>query len=235
MPALSLLLLLLACELMVPTEITAPPSDSGLSDPVGRDSDPPDDDTGDPGEDSGERDPFERDDDGDGFSENQGDCDDSDPAIHPERPDECNGLDDDCDGVLEEDARGDDIYEPNDDRWFSLGSLDEAGSLAITGILHNDDDQDRFSFTMDDPWYSSFGFEVRLSDIPEHAIYRLQLGKLTDDGGLEGLQTVYGGGELSLRAEGEAGVDDAGSYGVIIDAVGGADCGSAYLFTARAD
>lgn len=51
----------------------------------------------------------ETDADGDG-SNACGDCDDSDPAVHPDASERCNGLDDNCDGVLawsEEDADGD--------------------------------------------------------------------------------------------------------------------------------
>ncbi len=44
--------------------------------------------------------PEDIDDDGDGFSENQGDCDDTDPTIHPGAVDlDGDGIDQDCDGV----------------------------------------------------------------------------------------------------------------------------------------
>jgi N-acetylneuraminic acid mutarotase len=42
------------------------------------------------------------DNDGDGFSECQGDCNDGSAGIHPGSAELCNGLDDDCDGVVDE-------------------------------------------------------------------------------------------------------------------------------------
>jgi hypothetical protein len=46
-----------------------------------------------------------RDNDGDGYSDSLcggNDCDDLDPLRHPGAPERCNGLDDDCDGVMDE-------------------------------------------------------------------------------------------------------------------------------------
>ncbi len=44
------------------------------------------------------------DDDGDGYTEQEGDCDDGDPAVHPGAPEVCDHIDDDCDGDLEQGA-----------------------------------------------------------------------------------------------------------------------------------
>ena len=41
---------------------------------------------------------------GEGFSQQAGDCDDGDPLVFPDAEERCNGADDDCDGVADNDA-----------------------------------------------------------------------------------------------------------------------------------
>jgi MYXO-CTERM domain-containing protein len=62
-------------------------------------------DTGGMPDDSGQ--PGEVDSDGDRWSVDDGDCDDGDPAIRPGAGEECNGLDDDCDGHTDESCPND--------------------------------------------------------------------------------------------------------------------------------
>jgi hypothetical protein len=61
---------------------------------------------------------------GEGWLEDASDCDDSDPAIHPEADEYCNGYDDDCDGEIDE-----------------AGALDSAWYLDSDGDGYGDDDQ----------------------------------------------------------------------------------------------
>lgn len=60
------------------------------------------------------------DNDGDGFAEDEGDCNDTDPALNPKGVEVCNGLDDNCDG------RTDDVGPPED---FSCPSKGVCASL----------------------------------------------------------------------------------------------------------
>ena len=48
-------------------------------------------------------DPRDLDSDGDGFTPNQGDCDDSDDTVYPGAPEVCDGKDNDCDGLVDGD------------------------------------------------------------------------------------------------------------------------------------
>ncbi len=47
--------------------------------------------------------------DGDGLTRLAGDCDDTRPSIHPGAPEVCDGLDNDCDGAVDEDGDGDGV------------------------------------------------------------------------------------------------------------------------------
>src|SRR5687767_45756 len=41
--------------------------------------------------------------DGDGFTVEEGDCDDTDAAVYPEAPEVCDGKDNDCEGTVDDD------------------------------------------------------------------------------------------------------------------------------------
>ncbi len=65
------------------------------------------------------------DEDGDGFSVEGGDCDDSDANVHPGALEHCDGIDEDCDGSVDEDpVDGSDWFEDADGDGF--GNIDLA-------------------------------------------------------------------------------------------------------------
>jgi uncharacterized protein (TIGR03382 family) len=72
------------------------------------------------------------DDDGDGFSEAEGDCDDGDPARFPGAPERGGGGDDDCDGVTDE---GLDTHDDDGDGFSEAdGDCDDATRARAPGV-----------------------------------------------------------------------------------------------------
>jgi len=82
----------------------------------------------------------ETDDDGDGYAEVDGDCDDIDAAIHPGAVEIANAKDDDCDGDVDEGLGDDDDSAADDDD--SAANDDDSAA--------NDDDQTATDDDMDD-------------------------------------------------------------------------------------
>ncbi len=80
------------------------------------------------------------DDDGDGWTENQGDCDDTDSSVHPNAEEVLNETDDDCDGVIDEGTVG---YDDDGDTWTELdGDCDDDDASTYPGATEQCDGTD---------------------------------------------------------------------------------------------
>ncbi len=182
--------------------------------------------------DGGQLDPLATDDDGDGWSEEDGDCNDDDDSVHPAAVDDCDQFDSDCDGQVDEDAAADDPTEPNDSSAWRMGDLADGDQLQVLASLHNDDDVDLFRFDMEDSSWSIFELTVSVSNIPSGAQYRVELEHLD-------LGQVYldqaGSGTISTSVSDTLIQDDGGTWEIRVSSEGGADCGRDYLVTVQLD
>ncbi len=81
----------------------------------------------------------------DGFVEVAGDCDDADPAIHPNAAEVCDGLDNDCDGTVDEGVAEALFYQDADGDGFgtdestSMGCTAPAGYVSVPGDCNDTD------------------------------------------------------------------------------------------------
>jgi hypothetical protein len=80
------------------------------------------------------------DDDGDGFSENQGDCADDDASVHPGALEVANGADDDCDAIIDE---GTSAYDDDGDGYSEAqGDCNDAAVDVSPGVAETCDGRD---------------------------------------------------------------------------------------------
>ncbi|MFZ4784224.1 MAG: MopE-related protein [Flavobacteriales bacterium] len=78
----------------------------------------------------------------DGFVLNDTDCDDSDNSTFPEAPEQCNGFDDDCDEIIDEEVVTQAFYSDLDGDGFGealIGEFCEEPEGAVTNNLDCDD------------------------------------------------------------------------------------------------
>lgn len=227
-------LLLLAC-LVSPEPGGGEGPDGGGADGGGADSglDGGADGGTDSGQDSGwwKQDPGDAD--GDGYTVEQGDCDDGDEDIHPGAPDDdCDGQDQDCDEAADEEF-DQDPFEPNDSSGVDVGDLETEGEVLIVAWLWPEGDEDRYLFYVEDGDWDWFDIELWLYDVPGGADYALELELVADmdgdPGGVVDRADEEGsGGEELINYGGEYGFDDSGWYEAVVRGEGSGDCGSPY-------
>jgi len=174
----------------------------------------------------------EVDSDGDGYSIANGDCVDSDANIFPGQIDICDGVDNDCDEIIDEDAN-EDSWEPNDSYAYFGGQFDGPDTLEFEGILSTTADVDRFQWYMTDPIGGFFQINVLLEGISIDTDYIVELWLIEDFQGNPGglLQTVNNGSygeQENIEQGGVPFYDDAGLYEVVVYAFDGGGCDANY-------
>lgn len=158
-------------------------------------------------------DPRNDDGDGDGQTENQGDCNDSDATVYTGATEACDAVDNDCDGLVNETYM--DIYEPNDTEMtaYDLGEIDTedlfstgASSTLSELTAHSSTDQDWFFFDVDDEIYDNADITVTATRLPANTTWVLELWDC-NNGGQGHCQfhtSDSGSGSLSVHFAGDS-------------------------------
>ncbi len=203
---------------------TEPPEGLGSDDSGGAPSEPG---GGESGEETGEDDA-----DGDGYGAGE-DCDDGDPQVYPQSgPDEdCDDIDSDCDGLVDEDAAWDSYEaEEADQGGVDLGDLTDE-SAKITTFLSPEGDTDDYYLYLYDSAFTWFDLDLDV-EVPGGVDIAVELYWYDEDSG-EWLDVGYSdeggdGRNESLTYEGGIGSSDTGWYAVRLYGVYGASCADPY-------
>lgn len=151
-------------------------------------------------------DPLDRDDDHDGFSENAGDCDDTDSTIAPDASDVCDEIDNDCSGGVNESYW--DTYEPNDtvDAAYDLGEVSgflwTSDTITLSGLTMSDpEDGDWFIWDANDELIvDNVNIVVSATGFSGKGDYVIELWWLDED---QVIDSQSGNGSLGLSYEGD--------------------------------
>jgi len=173
---------------------------------------------------------YEEDDlDGDGYTPDEGDCDDDDASIHPAAIDDCNGVDNNCDGEIDERAAWD---ETGSTTATDIGEVPSGYTTAMYGLLFPEGDTDSYLFYVSDGPFGWFNLTVQLSGISSaDASLRLDLVQSAwgEDWGEIDYANEGGFGEAEqIEFYGTALYDDSGWYQLTVTAADGADCSVPY-------
>lgn len=166
------------------------------------------------------------DDDGDGYTERQGDCDDENAVIYPERTDGCDGIDNDCDDRVDESAQ--DSYEPNNDKAVAVdfGDLTCQAKSVYLNLLAVDGspDSDFFRVDVDNlgedaPPGCTFGLTATLAFVSSGELISMRLYDATQDTPLDTV-TISGSGNTDSGVVQWAGDGDSATFYVQVTSQG---------------
>lgn len=170
----------------------------------------------------------------DGYSTQEGDCDDYNPSISPIAVDDCDGVDNNCDGTIDEDAIGG-LYEPNDTPWngYYLGDYSAGDYVEVQGLISSTNDVDIYEFYVEDGWFDDFAIDFELHAFGLQADFAIELWLIENYSGqteqlLVSANNLTSGGLERGDFEGDWLTDDSGYYEVRISASSGQDCNAHY-------
>ncbi len=169
--------------------------------------------------------------DNDGYPAGE-DCNDDDPDINPGiANDLCDGVDEDCDDLIDEDFAPD-SYESNDDSGGTdLGDMTDNTSR-VTSYLSPETDEDTYLFYVEDGTWDWFEIWIDVR-VPTDIDMVLELWWYPDSGGGWELVEVMDDGTLgrdeSIDYGGAGGSDDSGTYGLIMYSAEGSSCDTSYI------
>ena len=107
---------------------------------------------------------LDADDDGDGFSENDGDCNDNNADINPNAAEICNNKDDDCNGEVDDDPTdGSVFYEDYDGDGYGDGAVSVKACSKPAGYTTNADDCDDLEYDA-----KPGGFEINWDGVDQN-------------------------------------------------------------------